>query len=230
MNSRRRFLTVVCSFILLFPHLSAFAEEITDEIDVIGPVIGHDSITHAVPAGETLIINTIITDNAPLKEVILFYREAEGKDYQSIRMKSGENHLYSGAIDGHLIKPPSLDYYIQASDEAGNSTLRGYSFSPLMVRIIPPQSESKEEPHVIIPIQETMPIADLTTENTKKTEEMAKPSHWHKNKKRWIVGIVTGVMVGVLISVSHSMSDDNSPVPINLTTSTGSVTDDAPIP
>ena len=43
---------------------------------------------------------------------------------------------YRTTVSADQIKAPGLEYYVQATDNAGNTLLHGYSFSPLSVKTV----------------------------------------------------------------------------------------------
>jgi hypothetical protein len=51
--------------------------------------------------------------------------------------KVGAGDVYMATIPGAEISEPGVEYYIEATDTAENTILRGFSFSPLVVSVGP---------------------------------------------------------------------------------------------
>ena len=57
------------------------------------------------------------------------------EEYQRMSMENIVNtDDYHATIKSDQIKAPGVEYYVQAMDNAGNTLLHGYSFSPLSVK------------------------------------------------------------------------------------------------
>ncbi|MDC4206294.1 MAG: hypothetical protein MPW13_18295 [Candidatus Manganitrophus sp.] len=115
------------------------------DTDLTAPVIQHDPPTHEFRSGESANIQATITDNTELKEVTLFYRTMGKEEYSSINMERLQPGTYAVSIPKDDIAEPGVEYYIQAADQAGNISLRGFSFSPLTLVVAPALPEKKGE-------------------------------------------------------------------------------------
>ena len=209
------------TFILL-PLSPLWAQELKfpEDIDLMAPTIQHEPPAQASPAEEKLLIEATITDNVAVEETTLFYRPLGYPEYSSINMELIANHLYSAAIPREEVQEPGIEYYIQASDEAGNMVMRGFSFSPLIVTVTPalPGVEEKKD-QAIAGIEEPQESFRLATE-----EPAVKP--WYK---KWWVWTLVAVVIGGAAAASGGGGGggEGAGAP---TLTTGSATISGPIP
>lgn len=153
----RYFFVVLISQSLLFAPIIHAADLTLSSSDITAPEISHSPVKAVLSGGESVSISATITDNSGVKEAVLFYREIGASQFKRLQMGrqiGGDIYL----IMLPAIQPPGIEYYIQATDAAGNSLLRGHSFSPLTVKVTQPAPV----------VAETEP--SLTTEMAKKEE------------------------------------------------------------
>ncbi len=93
---------------------------LTAQEDYIKPNILHEAVTKTYE-GQPLFIEAVITDNIGVEEVTLFYRTAGERTYDYLPMLL-EFNVFRVEIPAEDILPQGLEYYIQASDLAGNIT------------------------------------------------------------------------------------------------------------
>jgi hypothetical protein len=103
--------------------------------DHIAPQIRHETPARAVPGRQPLTIDAIVTDDVGVDKVTLYYRPVGSTDYRELDMVRTTGDRFAGVIDAKDVVDPGIEYYIQAADAAGNTALRGFSFSPLMVAV-----------------------------------------------------------------------------------------------
>ncbi len=109
---------------LALPSADLTAPQVTQEnyIDTVKPETNHN-------------ITVTVTDNVGVNQVTLYYRAIGTETYSRLSMeKIAKTNNYHVVIDADKIKTPGVEYYVQAMDNAGNSVLHGYSFSPLSVK------------------------------------------------------------------------------------------------
>jgi len=107
--------------------------------DAIAPVVKHDPPKEQSRAGESLTISATVTDNVGVGSVTLFFRVSGQESYQRVDMRRlGSSDVYTATLEAGEVHEPGIEYYIQASDTAGNTLLHGYSFSPLKVGVAAP--------------------------------------------------------------------------------------------
>ena len=131
----RVFLVFILSSSLVYlPALNTFADEglAFPSGDLIAPEIKSPPITEKLPPGERPIINAIVTDNVGVHSVTIFYRDIGETNFQrkEMALEAGTDN-YSVTLPA--IIEPGVEYYIQATDQAGNTLLHGHTFSPLTV-------------------------------------------------------------------------------------------------
>ena len=101
--------------------------------DLIAPEIKYTPKTQFKP-GELIRIEATVTDNVGVAEVNLFYRSTGDPEYRRVKMAHKDNtDLYWAVLPTNA--GPQVQYYLQASDQAGNILLRGRSFDPLTLTI-----------------------------------------------------------------------------------------------
>jgi len=171
---------------LLLPLAPLWAQDLTlpPDGDRVPPVIQHEPPAQSAPTGKPLTVEVTITDNTEVLEAILYYRPVGGSDYTSLAMDALGQNVYTATIPKGEVVEPGLEYYVQASDRAGNMVLRGFSFSPLMVTVAPVLPSQEEA-------SEAVAVASPKDRLTMQTAAAPKP--WYK--KWWVWTIVGGVVV-----------------------------------
>lgn len=203
----RSFLIIIISNCLAFlPLVNIKAAEnlALPSGDVIAPEIKHTPNTSLVPAGEFINIHATVTDNVGVKDVTIFYRDKISTgEYKRTKMTREQGtDFYSAALPG--VMAPGVEYYLQATDLAGNTILHGHTFSPLSITMTPgaPAQEGAGE--------RTMALQD----------DVAEPANKGINKWVWIG-------LGVLAVAGLAGSDSGDPDP---TTGTIVITGSTPAP
>lgn len=106
-------------------------------VDHIAPSITHTPSAAALTAGQPTVFAAAVTDDRGVESVTLFYRPVGASNYESLQMvQSPGTNLYKAVLPDAVVQPPGLDYYIQATDLAGNILLRGSSFSPFAAAVV----------------------------------------------------------------------------------------------
>ncbi len=132
---RMTFVTLLSASLILLPVVQA-AELALPSGDLIAPVIEHTPIEKDIYAGQQVDIKATVTDNVGVKNVILFYRDANVTEFKRLKMNRDlDSFVYTAQLTA--ADSPGLEYYIQATDLAGNTLLFGYSFSPLIIAVVP---------------------------------------------------------------------------------------------
>jgi len=125
---------------VLFPVVQA-AQLALPSGDLIAPSIDHTPIEKDIYAGQQIDIKAIVTDNVGVKDVILFYRDANTVEFKRLKMNRDlDSFIYTAQLTA--ANSPGLEYYIQATDQGGNTVLFGYSFSPLTIAVTPAAMDS----------------------------------------------------------------------------------------
>ncbi len=198
-------------FFVLFPVVQA-AELALPSGDLIAPTIEHTSIEKDIYAGQQIDIKATVTDNVGVKNVILFYRDANATEFKRLKMNRDlDSFVYTTQLTA--TDSPGLEYYIQATDLAGNTLLFGYSFSPLTVAVLPAADN-------IAASDNSDTNATMATATVKVDEEKKK-----SGISKW-VWIGLGVVVaGAALSGGGGGGNDSTPPP-----TTGSLTISGPTP
>ncbi len=111
--------------------------------DIIAPAVTQNNHVSTMEVGDDHPIRVTVTDNVAIKSVILFYRGIGNNEYQAKTMhKVAGTDDYAVTITAEQISVDGLEYYIQATDTAGNTLLHGYSFSPVTVTIRSPVADT----------------------------------------------------------------------------------------
>ena len=174
---------LVCQSLIYTPFVFAAALPYGDHI---APEVTHNDLIVPVKEGKPLTISATVTDNVGVKSVILFYRtKGTIGRYNRIPMtREDKSDVYSVILKD--IHPPALEYYFQASDLAGNSSLYGNGFPPLVVAVIPSYAEGHAKEPVSAPYEPSVKEA---------MEEASKSSSAGKYKWLWIGLGVVGIAV-----------------------------------
>ena len=190
-----------------------YAEELAlPSGDLIAPKIEHSELPEHTP-GEPLTLSATVTDNRGLDSVILFFRTKGEPQYSRTKMTAlSGTHIFSATLAAYEIDSPGLDYYIQATDLAGNTVLLGYSFSPLSINIKGANGvltpEGNQQLSQNIPAKEKTPLL--------------------KNKWFWVA--VAAVVVGAAAAGGGSSGDGDTAPRGSGPDDSGEVTITVPLP
>jgi len=148
----RSLLVAVINFSLIFlPMYNVNAVNAAEALalpagDLVAPEIKSPQINAKIAPGESVNIDATVTDNVGVKNVTLFYRNAGATDFKRVEMSRKQvTDNYSVTLPEVI--EPGVEYYIQATDLAGNTVLHGHTFSPLTISVSPgntPQVETEE--------------------------------------------------------------------------------------
>lgn len=132
---RKVLLVTLCQTLAYAPLLQA-AQLSLPSGDLVAPEISQEKYVNTVKKGADYPITVTVTDNVGIKLVTLYYKTIGTEDYKRKSMENIANtDDYHATINSDQITLPGAEYYIQAMDNAGNTVLHGYSFSPLSVKI-----------------------------------------------------------------------------------------------
>ena len=86
-------------------------------VDTVSPTITHAPPTSSTIAGYTLHVETQVTDNVGVDDVLLYYRTLGSTgDYGTLAMSNISGDEWSANIPGSQVLAPGLEYYLTASD------------------------------------------------------------------------------------------------------------------
>ncbi|NRB40307.1 MAG: hypothetical protein HRU20_17870 [Pseudomonadales bacterium] len=121
----------------LFFSLSVYSDDLAlPSDDFIAPSVKHEPLKKSIDNTGSHVISATVSDNIAVQSVTLFFRTEGSEFYKRRLMKNTLSaSLYTTTLTPEELKPPGIEYYIQAKDLAGNSVLKGFSFSPLKISI-----------------------------------------------------------------------------------------------
>jgi len=189
-------LVVLLSFSFILFSVVQAAELALPSGDLIAPAIKHTPLEKDIYAGQQVDIKATVTDNVGVKNVTLFYRDANAVEFKRLKMNRDlDSFVYTTQLTA--TDSPGLEYYIQATDLAGNTLLFGYSFSPLTIAVVPAAM-----------------VDDIVTEDSNTTvATSAKVDEEKSGISKW-VWIGLGVVVaGAALSGGGSGGNDPEPPP-----------------
>lgn len=99
----------------------AFYTFTVNAVDGSPPSITHTAVDDGQPEGLSVAIAATVTDPSGVTLVKLYYRPTGFPFYQEITLTAGAGDTYTGAIPSFVVGPPSVEYYLRATDGAGNS-------------------------------------------------------------------------------------------------------------
>jgi hypothetical protein len=188
----------VCNALVYTPLLRAEQLSLPSG-DLVAPEITQEIYEQSVPPDSDHEIQVKVTDDVGVKHVTLYYRVIGKDEYQRRSMQKVEkSDYYKATVNADEIKPPGIEYYVQAVDLAGNTLLHGYSFSPLSVKI----DSAAAQPDLA---GSTLPAA-LETDEEK------------KGVSKWVWIGLGALAVGAL-ALSGGSSGGDSPPPSDATLS-----------
>ncbi len=122
------FIIALLSQFLVYPPLA-------HAVDIVHPTIKHTPISTKAAAAGIKEIRATVTDDVGVKEVRLYYRTlGSNNGYVRIRMmRELDGNVYVAKLPE--ISSPGIEYYIWASDSAGNPKTSGTKSTPIKVAI-----------------------------------------------------------------------------------------------
>lgn len=186
----------------------------TSSIDIQPPVIEHDPKETSIAPGQSAVLSVKVTDDVKVREVTLFYRSEGDAGFKSVQMVLTGDGQYSATLSSTDTRPPGLEYFIQADDDAGNSVWRASKLFPLKL---------------VVDAQTPVTSADVSTSPLAQqpaSESRAEPSKWW-----WVLGALAAGAVVAAAGGGDGGGDSNpsatAPPP---TGANGSVQVTAPTP
>jgi len=205
-------------FIYADPPVSQVQQLALPSGDLIAPTITFVPPNELVSVGSSQKISAKVTDNVGVQSVTLFYRTVGTESYQRALMsRGGDADHYSTMIFD--VQAPGIEYYIQAVDLAGNTLLKGYSFSPLVINVR--RSKISKSERVLTEPEPEKVAATPTNQEIRDTLE--KSSKFDSTNWLWI-GLGALAVGGLVASGSDSGGGGGSVTP------TGTIIITAPSP
>jgi len=145
---------------MVFSPLLRAAKAKLPTSDIIAPTLIHDVFIGNIVSGQDYTFEATATDNEYIESVSLYYRPLHSSAYKRVSMKRiKDTYFYTYTLDKSELKPPGIEYYIEAVDTSKNSLTAGFAFSPLIVNV----SKSIEQIVATSEQPELAPIEESTT-------------------------------------------------------------------
>ncbi len=110
----------------------AMAQSSNSTIDGNPPVIELEVIPRGI-AGQEQVFTSLVSDDSQVQDVFLYFRFNGQQAYNSILMESiGGSSYYIATVSPEENDTRDIEYYIQARDVAGNRTVEGFAFEPIV--------------------------------------------------------------------------------------------------
>ncbi len=85
--------------------------------DMQAPTIAHTEVPQDQQEGAAVMVTAVVTDASGLSEVTLYYKRSQDTLFTSVEM-TASGTTYSVQIPAAAVLPTSMDYYIEATDNA----------------------------------------------------------------------------------------------------------------
>jgi hypothetical protein len=168
-------------------------------IDTVGPVIELEELVEG-EAGQTQVFTVLIAEDVLLRDATLYYRRAGQLPFITAPMQAlGDTGYFSVSIPTDDTDLRTIEYYVQARDDAGNRSISGFAFDPYQRRLQPSSKIS----------------ANAATQAT--VESIPTPSEEANTpilRQRWVQITLGVVALGILASLANSDGGDSQVVPL----------------
>jgi len=168
---RQQLLLFFMAIGLIFGASLVYAQSSPNEFDMEPPLIEHEVVTESDAAQSQPFMATVV-DDEKLRTVTLFHRRAGESDYSPELMnRLSTSSTWVARIETDASDGRDIEYYIEARDESGNRTLRGFTFNPLVRQIVSASNLADSEPRGSAPPanEGAQESAAVTTRSRKKT-------------------------------------------------------------
>jgi hypothetical protein len=168
-------------------------------IDTVGPVIEVEELVEG-EAGQTQVFTVLIAEDVLLRDATLYYRRAGQLPFITAPMQAlGDTGYFSVSIPTDDTDLRTIEYYVQARDDAGNRSISGFAFDPYQRRLQPSSNIS----------------ANAATQAS--VESIPTPSEEANTpilRQRWVQITLGVVALGILASLANSDGGDSQVVPL----------------
>ncbi|MCB9647003.1 MAG: PKD domain-containing protein [Deltaproteobacteria bacterium] len=86
------------------------------------PVITHTPVGNGQPQGQAVTVTADIASQAGLTSATLHYRVQGGGAFSTVTLTNTTGSTYQAQIPGAAVAPPTMEYYLEATDGAGQTT------------------------------------------------------------------------------------------------------------
>jgi len=189
---RRGFLSLIaCSvFLTSIGPRSLLAQD--SETDFEAPIIEHEEVTSG-KLGEVQTFSASVVDNQELVSVLLFHRFDDTEDFQQIQMEPlAESSFFAARVLTADVDATRIEYYFKAEDAAGNISLKGFTFDPLVRTLDAPPGQTNDQTAEV----EQVPATTETTEPT-------------RGKSKWLYYVLGALAVGGIAAFAVTSGSDD---------------------
>ena len=218
--------TMVAVSVLANPVVAQTTSELSDTEP---PVIEMDQVEQGI-AGQMQVFAVNVTDDQSLLAVLLFHRLSGEEKFNSVDMAALEGtDEFSVSIPSSADDVRDIEYFIQAEDTAGNRSIKGFTFDPLirvmsaptaLAAVVDPETDTtnSSQPTTGITAEAAGIESDEDpTEGTTEPQQNVAAQEASGGRGRLIWGIVGLLAVAaVAVALSQDDDDDDSPNPITL--------------
>ena len=123
----------------LLATLSIASPAFAQDVDRVPPSIAFEPLGEG-RRGDTQVFSARVADeDGTIERVTLHFRAAGATDYTSRDMRPlAGTDIYTVTIDDLDPEATGIEFYLDARDEAGNRSIEGFAFDPLVRRLVGP--------------------------------------------------------------------------------------------
>ena len=193
---QRRWLTVALVALQMFMQVALVmpSQAWAQTLDTDPPQIDFKPVVEGLK-GDSQVFSATVTDDREVASVLLHYR----LDSESVYQNRAMSPIASTGIFSTTLKVDdaveTIQYYIEATDRAGNRTLQGFAFDPIERQLVERQ----------------VPAAQVTRE--------VEPAQGMSTGRKILYGVLGLVVVGALASAAGGSDSGGSTqtVPVTIT-------------
>lgn len=162
--------------------------------DVQSPAFSFNPVEEG-SRNESQVFTVVVTDDGKVDDVSIFYRFTSEGPYSNAQMqKLAETDIFTHTISSSEISTDAerIEYYIRATDLAGNLSLEGFSFDPVVRTLVSGTVLSNNDGPAAADSEVTTPVAGIS------------------RSRKLLYGALGVLAVGALISASGSSGGGGS--------------------
>ena len=125
------------------------------------PAITHTPVGNGQPQGQAVTVTADITAQAGLTSTTLHYRPQGGGAFTSVALSNTAGSTYQAQIPGAAVSPPVMEYYLEATDGAGQTTTQPSGGGVHAFTVTPSDTSAPSITHV--PITNGQPAGQPVT-------------------------------------------------------------------
>lgn len=173
--------------------------EAAQGLDVTAPIIELEELSDGT-ADRNQVFTVLIAEDNTLQDAVLYYRREGQLPYTPAPMQAlGDTGYHSVSIPTDNTDLRTIEYYVQARDEAGNRTVSGFAFDPYRRTLKPPGA----------PLQRPESTSAVTPPVLRNADD-ASPLL----SRRWVQVALGVLAVGAIVSLADDGGEDTVLVPL----------------